>query len=314
MAPPRRNVELKARDPHPERSLERARALGAEDRGELRQRDTYFAAPNGRLKLREQDPGGAELIAYERPDAADARESRYRIVAVEDPAAIREALDAALGTVVVVDKRRRLLEWQGVRIHLDDVEGLGAFVELEGVADAASDLRREADLVARLREVLEIADDAIEATGYADLLREGANGARRAAGDGAEELLRAAETVMARAHVPYSRFPVGAALRTTDGQVVAAANVENAAYPQGQCAEASAIGVMIAEGGTEIAEVAVVARHLDICPPCGGCRQRLSEFARPETPVHLGRPGGPRRTIALGELLPLGFTSEGLPG
>jgi homotetrameric cytidine deaminase len=286
MAPPRRNVELKARDPHPERSLERARALGAEDRGELRQRDTYFAAPNGRLKLREQDPGGAELIAYERPDAADARESRYRIVAVEDPAAIREALDAALGTVVVVDKRRRLLEWQGVRIHLDDVEGLGAFVELEGVADAASDLRREADLVARLREV----------------------------GDGAEELLRAAETVMARAHVPYSRFPVGAALRTTDGQVVAAANVENAAYPQGQCAEASAIGVMIAEGGTEIAEVAVVARHLDICPPCGGCRQRLSEFARPETPVHLGRPGGPRRTIALGELLPLGFTSEGLPG
>jgi homotetrameric cytidine deaminase len=312
MAPPRRNVELKARDPHPERSLERARALGAEDLGELRQRDTYFAAANGRLKLREQEPGGAELIAYERPDRA--RESRYRIVAVEDPGAVREALDAALGTVVVVDKRRRLLEWQGVRIHLDEVEGLGAFVELEGVADAASDLRREADLVARLREVLGIADDAIEATGYADLLREGANGARPAAGDGAEELLRAAEAVMARAHVPYSRFPVGAALRTTDGQVVAAANVENAAYPQGQCAEASAIGAMIAAGGTEIAEVAVVAQHLDICPPCGGCRQRLSEFARPETPVHLGRPGGPRRTIALGELLPLGFTSEGLPG
>ncbi len=162
--------------------------------------------------------------------------------------------------------------------------------------------------------MLEIADDAIEATGYADLLHEGATGARPAAEDGAEELLRAAEAVMARAHVPYSRFPVGAALRTTDGQVVAAANVENAAYPQGQCAEASAIGAMIAAGGTEIAEVAVVAQHLDICPPCGGCRQRLSEFARPETPVHLGRPGGPRRTIALGELLPLGFTSEGLPG
>src|SRR6185369_10745899 len=104
------------------------------------------------------------------------------------------------------------------------------------------------------------------------LLREGANGARRAAGDAAEELLRAAETVMARAHVPYSRFPVGAALRTTDGQVVAAANVENAAYPQGQCAEASAIGAMIAAGGTEIAEVAVVALHLDICPPCSACR------------------------------------------
>jgi adenylate cyclase class 2 len=76
MAPPRRNVELKARDPRPERSLERARALGADDRGELRQRDTYFATPRGRLKLREQEPGGAQLIAYERADAAEARESR----------------------------------------------------------------------------------------------------------------------------------------------------------------------------------------------------------------------------------------------
>src|SRR3954465_5674950 len=79
MAPPRRNGELKARDPAPERSLERCVALGAEDRGELRQRDTYFAARRGRLKLREQEPGAAELIAYERGDAAEARESRYRI-------------------------------------------------------------------------------------------------------------------------------------------------------------------------------------------------------------------------------------------
>src|SRR3954454_14650611 len=114
MAPPQRNVELKARDPHPDRSLERARALGAEDRGELRQRDTYFAAPRGRLKPREQEPGGAELIAYERADAAQARESRYRIAPVTDPDALREALDAALGTTVVVDKRRHLLLYDGV--------------------------------------------------------------------------------------------------------------------------------------------------------------------------------------------------------
>src|SRR3954468_3421996 len=130
MAPPRRNVELKARDPHPERSLDRARALGAEDRGELRQRDTYFAVAHGRLKLREQEPGGAELIAYERADYAEARESRYRIAPVADGAAVRDALAAALGITVVVDKRRRLLLWEGVRIHLDRVEGLGAFVEL----------------------------------------------------------------------------------------------------------------------------------------------------------------------------------------
>ena len=308
MAPPRRNVELKARDPEPERSLERARALGAEDRGELRQRDTYFAAARGRLKLREQEPGGAELIAYERADAVHARESRYRIASVADPDALREALDAALGTVVVVDKRRRRLAWQGVRIHLDHVEGLGAFVELEGVAAADSDLAREAQLVAELRDGLGIEDGAIEATGYADLLAAAAPDPD----DGAEELLRAAEAVMARAHVPYSHFPVGAALRTPDGAIHVAANVENAAYPQGQCAEASAIGVMVAAGGTEIAEVAVTAERLDICPPCGGCRQRLSEFAAPSTRVYLGRPGGPRRTLTMGELLPLGFGPEAI--
>ena len=308
MAPPRRNVELKARDAHPDRTLERARALGAEDRGELRQRDTYFAAPHGRLKLREQEPGGAELIAYERPDAAEARESRYRITPVADAAATAEALDAALGAVVVVDKRRHLLLWEGVRIHLDRVEGLGAFVELEGVATADSDLAREGALVARLRAELGIADDALEPRGYADLLL----GADDAEDDEAEELLQAAAAVMTHAHVPYSRFPVGAALRTPGGRVHVAANVENAAYPQGQCAEASAIGVMVAAGDTEIAEVAVVAERLDICPPCGGCRQRLSEFARPDTRVHLGRPGGPRRTVTLGELLPLGFGAEAL--
>jgi homotetrameric cytidine deaminase len=306
MAAPRRNVELKARDADPRRSLERARALGAEDRGELRQRDTYFAATAGRLKLREQEPGGAELIAYEREDAARARESRYRIAPVADAAALREALDAALGTTVVVDKRRHLLLWEGVRIHLDDVAGLGTFVELEGVAAQGSDLGAEAERVARLRAELDIADDALVPTGYADLLA--------GTDAGAEELLRAAEAAMRRAHVPYSQFPVGAALRTPDGAIHAAANVENAAYPQSQCAEASAIGVLVAAGGTEITEVAVVAEHIDICPPCGGCRQRLSEFARPDTRVHLGRPGGPRRTLTMGELLPLGFGAEALPG
>src|SRR3954469_1006662 len=308
MPPPRRNVELKARDPHPERSLERARALGAEDRGELRQRDTHFAAPRGRLTRGEQEPGEAELIAYERADAARARESRYRIAPVSDADAVREALDAALGTTVVVAKRRHLLLYDGVRIHFDRVEGLGDFVELEGVAGDGSDLAREGELVERLRAVLDIAPEAIEATGYADLLA-----ATGAAGDpGAENLLRAAEAVMRHAHVPYSRFPVGAALRTPDGAIHAAANVENAAYPQGQCAAASASGATGAAADTRIAEVAAVAERLDICPPCGGCRQRLSEFGRPETKVHLGRPGGPRRTYTMAELLPLGFGPEAL--
>ena len=85
------------------------------------------------------------------------------------------------------------------------------------------------------------------------------------------------------------------------------ANVENASYPQGQCAEASALGALVAAGEREITAAAVVAERLEVCPPCGGCRQRLAELARPETPVHLGRPGGPRRTLTVAELLPLAF-------
>src|SRR4051812_34125134 len=295
----RRNLELKARDPDPVASLASARALGARDQGVLSQRDTYFAAPRGRLKLREQEPGGAQLIAYERADAAAARESHYRLVDVPDPEALRAALDAALGTTVVVDKRRHLLLYENVRIHLDDVEGLGAFVELEGVADADSDLSGEHELVARLREQLALG--APVAVSYSDLLLEEP-----------QALLGAADAVMRNAYAPYSHFGVGAALRTPSGAIHVGANVENAAYPQGQCAEASAIGAMVAAGESEISAVAVVAEKLDVCPPCGGCRQRLKEFAAPDTPVYLGRPGGPVQTTTMGELLPLAFDEESL--
>jgi homotetrameric cytidine deaminase len=296
---PARNIELKARDPQPERTLELALALGAEDRGEIAQRDTYFAGARGRLKLREQEPGEDELIEYRRADSEDARESEYRRVPVADAAALREALDAAHGTLVVVDKRRRLLLHDGVRIHLDRVEGLGEFVELEAVAAPGSDLAAEQDRVSRLRAELEIGDDALVAGGYSDLLL-----------DTPELLLRAAEAAMRNAHAPYSRFKVGAALRAPSGAVYSGANVENASYPQGQCAETSAIGALVAAGETEIAAVAVVAELMDFCPPCGGCRQRLSELAAPGTPVHLGRPGGEQRTFTMAELLPLAFELE----
>ena len=112
------------------------------------------ACRDGRLKLREETPGGAALIQYHRSDRPEARESRYRIAPVEDGPALREALDAALGTLVVVDKERRLLLWEGVRIHLDTVEGLGSFLELEGVAPEGSDLSAEHDRVAQLSEAL----------------------------------------------------------------------------------------------------------------------------------------------------------------
>jgi homotetrameric cytidine deaminase len=301
MTPPRRNVELKARDADPAATLSRALALGASDEGVSHQRDTYFGRGRGRIKLREQlePPARAHLITYQRPDAFEARTSAYRLAEVADPAALREALDAALGTIVVVDKRRHLLLFENVRIHLDDVGGLGTFVELEGVAPPDSDLTREHALVDRLRTELGL--DEPVAGSYSDLLL-----------DGPQALLSAADAVMRNAYAGYSDFRVGAALRTPSGAIHVGANVENAAYPQGQCAEASAIGAMVAAGEQEVSAVAVVAEKLDFCPPCGGCRQRLSEFASAATPVYLGRPGGPLQATTMGELLPLAFDEGAL--
>jgi homotetrameric cytidine deaminase len=281
---PQRNLEIKARDPDPARSLERALALGAEDRGEIFQRDTYFARASGRLKLREQTPGDAELIQYRRPDESGPRVSDYRIVPA--PEGLGAVLDAALGTLAVVEKRRRLLIADGVRIHLDRVEGLGEFVELEAVGQT------DPAAIDRLRAGLGIADEDLVAGSYSDLLL-----------DTPAALLRAAEAAMRNAHAPYSEFKVGAALRAGGGGIYTGANVENAAYPQGQCAEASAIGALVAAGEREITAVAVVAERLDVCPPCGGCRQRLSEFAGPGTPVYLGA----SHKTTLGELLPMSF-------
>ena len=126
------------------------------------------------------------------------------------------------------------------------------------------------------------------------------------------DLVDAARAVMANAYAPYSRFHVGAALRADDGSIHAGANVENSAYPQGQCAEASAIGVLVAGGRTRVLEAAVIADSDAICVPCGGCRQRLREFAPPDAPIHLADLERVRRTTSLGELLPLSFGPEHL--
>jgi cytidine deaminase len=126
------------------------------------------------------------------------------------------------------------------------------------------------------------------------------------------ELIAAAATARANAYAPYSGFAVGAAIRDADGRLHAGANVENAAYPQGQCAEASAIGAMIAAGGKRIGEMVVLAEGDALCTPCGGCRQRIREFADPATRIHLCGPEGLRRTVTLGELLPLSFGPDNL--
>lgn len=140
MAPPRRNVEIKAHDPSPQRSHHSCFRLGARDVGAIWQRDTYFAVSRGRLKLREQEPGEAQLIHYLRDDQPRESESEYRIAPLLEPEPVLSLLAASLGVRVTVTKRRHLFLWQRVRIHLDEVEQLGSFIELEAVATQDSDL------------------------------------------------------------------------------------------------------------------------------------------------------------------------------
>ena len=107
-----------------------------------------------------------------------------------------------------------------------------------------------------------------------------------------EDLFERARAVQAHAHVPYSNFPVGAAVRGASGMVYAGCNVENASYPLGTCAEASAIAAMVVAGETEILEVLTVANGERLTTCCGGCRQRIREFAGPDVPVHAAGVGG----------------------
>jgi cytidine deaminase len=122
-----------------------------------------------------------------------------------------------------------------------------------------------------------------------------------------EGLMRAARAARERAYAPYSGFRVGAALLDDTGGVHMGCNVENAAYPQSQCAEASAIGVMVAAGARRIVAVAVAGEGASPVTPCGGCRQRLREFAADSTPVLVTDPSGLRLRTTLGELLPHAF-------
>ena len=97
------------------------------------------------------------------------------------------------------------------------------------------------------------------------------------------DLFEAARDAMKFAHAPYSKFPVGAAIRADDGRIYTGANIENLSFPQGWCAEPTAIGCMIMGGGKKIVEMAVIAEKMALCPPCGGCRQKIAEFAEAGT-------------------------------
>ncbi len=125
-----------------------------------------------------------------------------------------------------------------------------------------------------------------------------------------EIVMQAARDAAKRAYAPYSDFHVGAAILTGGSTIHQGANVENASYPEGHCAETSAIGAMVASGGGRLEEVVVSSPQA--VAPCGGCRQRLSEFGGPDTVVHLASVRGVETTTTLGELLPLGFGAKDL--
>jgi adenylate cyclase, class 2 len=166
----RRNIELKAVDRDPNNSPALCRKLGAEPAGILDQRDTYFLTPTGRLKLREETGASPHLVSYIRSDRSAARESQYRIVAVEDAEGLLMALADTIGVETVVEKQRLLFFWKEVRIHLDDVKSLGRFIEFEAVAPPTSDLRGEREKVAQLREAFALGDGDLIGDSYCDLL------------------------------------------------------------------------------------------------------------------------------------------------
>ena len=124
------------------------------------------------------------------------------------------------------------------------------------------------------------------------------------------DLFEAARAAMAFAHAPYSKFPVGAAIRAEDGKIYAGANIENLSFPQGWCAEPTAISHMIMAGNKKIVEMAVIAEKLPLCPPCGGCRQKIAEFATAKTPIYLCDEAGVKKTMTMDELLPHSFATD----
>jgi cytidine deaminase len=125
-------------------------------------------------------------------------------------------------------------------------------------------------------------------------------------------LFEAAKAAREQAYARYSNFKVGAAILAEDGKVYSGCNVENAAYPNGVCAETSAISAMVLGGAERIREIALIGTGDKLITPCGGCRQRIAEFAAPDTKVHICGPEGVRRTFTIADLLPESFDAGNL--
>jgi cytidine deaminase len=130
-----------------------------------------------------------------------------------------------------------------------------------------------------------------------------------------QNLFEAANAIRDRAHAPYSNFKVSACLLTPDGKTFTGVNVENAAYPQGQCAEANALAAMVLSGHKAVSAILVLGGEAGsdiLCTPCGGCRQKIREFGNEDTIILVARPDGIVMRTTLGELLPHSFGPDNL--
>jgi len=163
-----RNIELKARLRDRPRAEEVCRALRAAPQGDIRQVDTYFQVPEGRLKLRESAPGDDYLVFYRRPDVVGAKGCDYVIAIVDAP--VKTVLTAALGTLAVVEKVRALYLWDNVRIHLDQVVGLGDFIEFEAVLSEGHDDADGGRKVAHLEEAFGLTPSDLLGTSYLEMV------------------------------------------------------------------------------------------------------------------------------------------------
>ncbi len=167
------NLEIKARCRDLSAARERVARIATEHLGVDHQLDTYFRTAKGRLKLRESSLAGGQLVAYLRPDADGPRWSEYRVVPVEDPASLKALLTEILGLHRVVEKEREIFLYENVRIHLDDVTGLGTFLELEAVADSNSNSnldRAQQDKIEFLMQELSIEPQDLVTTSYEALM------------------------------------------------------------------------------------------------------------------------------------------------
>ena len=165
-----RNIEIKARLADLSAARDVARAIATKELGLQEQTDTYFRCPNGRLKLRQIEHAPAQLVWYERPDEEGPAASDYRLVPVANPETLKAALASAYGIWCVVRKRREIYLYENVRIHLDEVEGLGAFLEFEAVLGPEVDDEKGRAQLAELCQRMSVKSSELLAVSYSDLL------------------------------------------------------------------------------------------------------------------------------------------------